>query len=89
MNGSIHGQFVAPPIHEYSVGNDALVTEAKYNIESDDSTPRLLHRIQQNESILALAVSKSLGLIYAGSGSGEVMVRDQPELRPNLKVGSG
>lgn len=58
--------------------SDALGAEVKYNVESDDSTPRLLHRIQQNESILALAVSKSLGLIYAGSGSGGVMVSGRP-----------
>ena len=57
--------------------NDALGAEVKYNAESDGSTPSLLHRIQQNESILALAVSKLLGLIYAGSGSGAIMVRDR------------
>lgn len=46
----------------------------KYNDEPHGSTPKLLHRIQQNESVLALAVSKSLGLIYSGSGTGEIMV---------------
>ncbi|KAF8453325.1 hypothetical protein BGX38DRAFT_1178001 [Terfezia claveryi] len=73
VNGSIHGQFVAPPIHGDAIVTDALGAEVKYNVGSDDGTPRLLHRIQQNESVLALAVSKSLGLIYAGSGSGGIM----------------
>lgn len=75
VNGNIHGQFVAPPSTIEAEGNDgAARPEGRYSGDSDDDTPKLLHRIQQNESILALAVSRSLGLIFSGSGSGEIMV---------------
>ena len=77
-NGNIHGQFVNPPSRADAEGNDAMRAEGRYNGDSDHSTPRLLHRIQQNESVLALAVSRSLGLIFSGSGSGDIMVGARP-----------
>lgn len=41
--------------------------------DSSDALPKLLHRVNHRRSILSLAVSKDY--VYAGSQTGEILVR--------------
>ncbi|KAI5807338.1 hypothetical protein DFH27DRAFT_315009 [Peziza echinospora] len=68
-NGSANGNANGSPKPAFE-GNGA--TGDNHDVESDGA-PHLLHRVKHDNSILALAVSNSLGLIYAGTGGGEVL----------------
>lgn len=74
ITGSIHEQLITALLHNQAGNIGATKAEMGQMDLPDGSVPRPLHRIQQHESVLALAVSQSLGLIYSGSGSGEITV---------------
>lgn len=74
ITGNIQGQFAPALLHNQAEYSGAAKAEMGQMDLQDGSVPRPLHSIQQQESVLALAVSQSLGLIYSGSGSGEITV---------------
>lgn len=78
ITGGTHEQFVTALLHNQAGNSGAVKVGMGHMGLHDGSVPRPLHRIQQHESVLALAVSQSLGLIYSGSGSGEITVEFLP-----------